>query len=459
MRPALLALLILLAVAAPADAKVDGAGAGKTLLVIGQSGVDKADAVEASTGIKPAGAMWYLGVYEDEDAVEKVLGQIEQAVATHPGLIVNLGLSFGAASTPSPPYTPAIAAGAYDETLARMRDTLSRLPTDVYVRPGYEFDLLGGQYGPPEVFKAGYRHVVDALRAENTRFVWHSAGAFWRAADPSFFATGSGTVAHNARGGPALPIAAFFPGREYVDAFGISYWQDSCCLGRSSQQARDEYEHRTREILEEARGLGLGELHISESTPVYIGADSGAESVAWLDRTFALVEDFDIRMLSLISIDWTEGGFFAAPFWNGYWPDARIHHFPETRARFVAEMKRDRWITRSAKMPPWPSQDQRPPSSTPPSKRSTRQRRTSRARRGGSRRSSARRCSSAKAKSRSWSRRKRTRRSGRSSRRCASRTTRRTGSAGGRSRGTSNRSKGRGPSKRPAKGRRARPTR
>jgi hypothetical protein len=202
------------------------------------------------------------------------------------------------------------------------------------------------------------------------RYVWHSAGAFWRGADPSLFATGSGSVATAVRPAPALPIEAFYPGREYVDAFGISYWQDSCCLGRSSQQARDEYEHHTRRILREAQAMGLP-LHVSESTPAYIGADSGAESVAWLDRTFKLVEDFDIRSLSLISIDWREGGFFAAPFWNGYWPDARIHHFPDTRARFVAEMKQRRWVARSAKMGRWLSQDQRARSSKRRSKRST----------------------------------------------------------------------------------------
>ncbi len=426
MRTALLALLTALLVAAPAAADVP---AGQTLLVIGQSGVDKADAVEEATGVKPAGAMWYLGVYEDDAAVERVLGDIESAVASHRGLVVNLGLSFGSASTPSPPYTPAVAAGAYDDTLRRLAASLRRLGTPVYVRPGYEFDLLGGQYGPPEVYKAAYRRVADVLRAEgarNVRFVWHSAGAFWRAADPSIFATQSGSVAVAARNAPALPISAFYPGREYVDAFGISYWQDSCCFGRSAQQARDEYEERTREILTEARAMGLP-LHISESTPAYIGADSGAESVEWLDRTFRLVEDFDIRMLSLISIDWREGGFFAAPFWNGYWPDARIHHYPDTRARFVAEMEEARWLTRSGKMQAWLSKDQRARSSTPRSKRCTRSRRTSRTRRAGSRRSRRQRSSSGRATSGISSPRRPTRRSGRSSRRCGSATTRRTG--------------------------------
>ena len=385
MRPALLSLLCLLALAAPAAADVP---AGRSLLVVGQSGVDKADAVEQATGIKPAGAMWYVGVYEEDAEVEKVIGEIESAVASHRGLVVNLGLSFGSASTPSPPYTPAVAAGAYDDTLRRLAESFKRLPTTVYVRPGYEFDLLGGQYGPPEVYKAAYRRVVDVLRAEgvtNVRFVWHSAGAFWRAADPSLFATQSGSVAVAVRDAPALPIEAFYPGREYVDAFGISYWQDSCCFGRSSQQARDEYEFHTRRILGDAQALGLP-LHISESTPAYIGANSGAESVAWLDRTFKLVEDFDIRSLSLISIDWRAGGFFAAPFWNGYWPDARIHHYPDTRARFVEEMNRRRWIHRSKKISRWLSKDQRARSSKRRSKRSTLSRPTSRTRRAGSRR-------------------------------------------------------------------------
>ena len=384
MRLALLASLLLAVVlAAPASADVP---AGSSLLVVGQSGVDKADAVEQATGIKPAGAMWYVGVYEDDAAVGRVLADIDAAVASHKGLVVNLGLSFGSASTPSPPYTPAVAAGAYDDTLRRLAESFKRLRTTVYVRPGYEFDLLGGQYGPPEVYKAAYRRVVDVFRAQdvtNVRFVWHSAGAFWRAADPSLFATQSGSVAVAVRDAPALPISAFYPGREYVDAFGISYWQDSCCFGRSSQQARDEYEHHTRRILGEAQALGLP-LHISESTPAYIGADSGAASVAWLDRTFRLIEDFDIRMLSLISIDWQEGGFFAAPFWNGYWPDARIHHYPDTRARFVEEMNRRRWVHRSPKIRPWLSKDQRARSSKRRSTRSTPSRPTSRTRRAGS---------------------------------------------------------------------------
>ena len=352
------ACLAVLVCAAPAHG-VGTVPAGETLVVIGQSGIERVEAFAAKTGTQPAGGMWYAGIYEEPKEFEKVLDQIDAAAASHPGLIVDLGVSFGAASTPSPSYAPAVAAGAFDDRIAMLAEHLKALPTVAYLRLGYEFDLLGGQYGSPEVYKAAYRHIVDKLReagVENAAYVWHSAGAFWRSSDPSLFAVGTGTVAEGTSGvsqeGDAQPIGAFYPGEGYVDSFGISYWQDSCCFGRSQEPAREAYEQRTREILSEAKGMGLP-LRISESTPVYVGADSKEESVEWLNKTFALIEDFDIRAWNLISIDWQEGGFFAAPFWNGYWPDARIHHYRETRERYLAGVASARYVHRRADLPQW----------------------------------------------------------------------------------------------------------
>src|SRR5215212_5842284 len=66
MRLALLTLLVVLAVAAPAGARGIGEiPSGHTLVVVGQSGVQRADAFAAETGFRPAGAMWYLGLHED----------------------------------------------------------------------------------------------------------------------------------------------------------------------------------------------------------------------------------------------------------------------------------------------------------------------------------------------------------------------------------------------------------
>jgi hypothetical protein len=330
--------------------------AGHTKVFIGQTSISYVDQFASESGVQPLGGMWYTSAYDTPATIDATTDQIAAAVASHPGLEVSLAVSLGSVSTPDVPRSPLVAAGVYDASIRELGRRIAALPTIVFVRIGYEFDLLGGQYGPPAVFKAAYRHVVDVLRASGVRnavYVWHSAGAFWRATDPSFGAVGSGepgTTLHNLLPPPAndpQPITAFYPGRRYVDAFGISYWEDGCCFGRSSQKARDLYETRTREILDQARALGLP-LTIAESTPVYVGANSGATSVAWLDQAFRLIEDEDVRLWSLISLDWTAGGgFFTEPFWNGYWPDARISYYPDTRADFLAHTASSRYLFRT----------------------------------------------------------------------------------------------------------------
>jgi hypothetical protein len=197
---------------------------------------------------------------------------------------------------------------------------------------------------------------------QNAVYVWHSAGAWWRVADYSGL---SGTLAGLDRGGvldpvvgasagsspvvPAdlIPIRAFYPGDSYVDYFGISYWGDTCCFGPTSTKAQAIYDRRTEELIRQARRLGLPTV-IAESTPAYVGTGSGARSVAWINRYFDLIERNDIRMASLISVDWRADPFFSLPFWGGYWPEARIERFADVRHAFVRRVRKRRYVQRPA---------------------------------------------------------------------------------------------------------------
>jgi hypothetical protein len=361
MRPAVLCVLAVLAAAAPARAGIAEVPRGKTLVVVGQQDEAAMDDYVAGTGREPAGVMWYLNLFAAPADVQGQLDRIGRHLAAHPQATLNLGVSFGAISTPEVSRAPVVPLGALDRQIAVLAAWLKRLDTAVFLRIGYEFDLLGGQYGPPPVYVLAYRHVVDRLRAVgvgNVAYVWHSAGAFWRGTDYSAVTGAAGTFDRSGasapfmaayaesargRGSEALPITAFYPGRRYVDYFAISYWGDACCGGRSGDTARADYERRTRELLGQARALGLP-LMLGESTPAYVGADSGRKSVEWLDGMFALVDEFDIRSLALIVPDWRAGGFFAQPFWNGYWPDARIHRYAGTRERYLEEVSQERYV-------------------------------------------------------------------------------------------------------------------
>ena len=93
-----------------------------------------------------------------------------------------------------------------------------------------------------------------------------------------------------------------YPGREYVDFFAISYFGDACCFGESSPAARAVYHERTRQILAQARDIGLPSM-IGESTPAYVGFGSDV-GLDYLAKHFELVREFDLRATSMIVADW-----------------------------------------------------------------------------------------------------------------------------------------------------------
>lgn len=331
---------------------------GRTLVVVGQVDEKSMDSYVKSTGTTPAGFMHYANLYDSPDALRQRLESIAGHLRRYPGTMLNLGLSFGSISTPSPPHAARVVTGQLDEQINVLSAWLNDLPTTVHLRVGYEFDLAGGQYGPPELYAAAYRHTVDRLRAadvDNVAYVWHSAGAFWRTVDWSGLSGAAGT-ADQSRGsadpmitwageqeGRALPIERFYPGEGYVDYFAISVWGDACCFGRSSKVGRDEYWARTRELLTEAQDMGL-RLQIGESTPAYVGADSGKASVDWVNRYFDLIEEFDIASTALIINDWRSDPWFGAGHWGGYWPDARIHKYKPARTAYLDRIDARRYV-------------------------------------------------------------------------------------------------------------------
>jgi hypothetical protein len=192
----------------------------------------------------------------------------------------------------------------------------------------------------------------------NALYVWHSAGAYFKTTDWSGPVGLLGTMDYSPgdQGDPLLdalaaprgdvqPISDYYPGRSYVDLFAISFWDDAYGFGRSSEHARALYRERTQELLDQAKAMGLP-LMIGESTPAYIGFDSHADSLTWLERYFDLIERNDIRALSLIVPDWPniDGGRWGQPYWNGYWPDARVHHFADARAAWLAKLDDPRYV-------------------------------------------------------------------------------------------------------------------
>ena len=363
MRIVLAAICLLCLAATPALAqRARLPGPGHTLVLVGQDPQTEDDYVKETGGRVPAGFMDYIFLEQSPADFAKHLADIKAHADKYPGSVLQFGVTMGNSTfwstitgNPQPPGALEVTQGAYDQNIAQLATWLNGLGHTAYLRLGYEFDLLGGQWGTPDQYRAAYRYIVDHLRARHVRnalYVWHSAGAYFKTSDTYFPVGLLGTMDYSPGDqadpllealsqvhGDAQPISDYYPGRRYVDLFAVSYWDDDYGFGRSSERARALYRQREQEILDQAKGLGLP-LMIGESTPAYIGFDSGQDSITWLQRYFDLIERNDMRVLSLIVPDWPaiDGGRWGQPYWNGYWPDARVHHFTDTRAYWLGHL-------------------------------------------------------------------------------------------------------------------------
>ncbi|MEQ9546890.1 MAG: hypothetical protein RIK85_12870 [Marinobacter sp.] len=334
--------------------------AGRTLVVLGQAVEPPVTASMSDytehLGVTPAGFMFYLIMSGDLERTRSELATIATFMDRYPGTVLQLGLGYGPELTQNIKESGLLLAGFFDAELDAIGEWLKSRDHAIFLRTLYEFDRIGGTYGPPELYKPAYRYIVDNLRGKdltNTAYVWHSAGPFVRTFDESGIYGGLSVtqldlLTQTYGISPVYdltPIADYYPGEGYVDYFAISYWGDgNGYTGRSPESYRDLYEQETRRLLREARELGL-ELMIGESTPWYIGTFSGEDSVEWFDGYFRLIEEFDIRMTSLIVAEWgAEGGNWGNT--NGAFPaDARIHPYPEVAERWLRGISPSRYVS------------------------------------------------------------------------------------------------------------------
>ncbi len=193
----------------------------------------------------------------------------------YPGLAVQIGLWLG------PDQLQGIAAGRFDAKIDNLAAKLGKLENDFYLRIGYEFDGPHNRYSPG-VFVKAYQKIAQRMREENNIIlVWHSY-----AMNPT----------HQER-----DILEWYPGDEYVDWIGLSYFQ-----------VTDEGYHSSTN---RARVIDIAER---KGKPVMIGEASAIRYTArqktlngdaywnyWYKPFFDFIEsNKQIRAVSIINVNW-----------------------------------------------------------------------------------------------------------------------------------------------------------
>lgn len=199
-----------------------------------------------------------------------------------------------------------------------------------------------------------FRRIVDVLRAEgsdNVQFVWQGAAA----------------VADEVIDGGQEDIRQWYPGDNYVDWMGFSWFMNP---DETIQIASPAYSPPTPreladEILDFARerskpvmiaeaspqAMDLLNTFMADHSPIWDGTPGGSRVDMsdteiwehWFGPLFELMSENDdvIRALAYINANWDAQAMWGPPYASGFWGDSRLEVNNEIAARFSAAV--DAW--------------------------------------------------------------------------------------------------------------------
>ena len=275
---------------------------GRTLLFIGQDLTAIREYI-AMSGHVPDGFMTYTSIQQMQGLDSPAdygagVQHAQQLLEAYPGTALQVGLWMVGG-------LPPLNEGAFDRQIDQLADWVARTGRSVYLRIGYEFDLPANGY-EPTAYVAAFRRIVDRFRVKqvaNVAFVWHS----W-----------TNTISR--------PVMDWYPGDDYVDWFGISYF--------NPLQTAHAVAMAT---LAKAHGKPL---MVAEATPSGIGTGEGEASwEQWFEPLLRFVQDYDVKALSYINWDWE-----TIPMFRGQrWGDGRIQANKFVKSRWLAEMAGKRY--------------------------------------------------------------------------------------------------------------------
>jgi hypothetical protein len=232
--------------------------------------------------------------------------------------------------------TDAIKAGHLDRDIYALGSYLAGLNRPVFLRIGYEFDSASNNYDPTS-YKKAFRRIVGLFSSKNitnVAFVWHASG-------------------FEPRNG--LKLDSWFPGPEYVDWCGVSFFQQpyDCQV---ATKCSFPYAEALVEFCSKTNGIPI---MIAESTPFGGLVDESREEIneagfggsswnSWFVPVLEFIEKYDVKMWCYINADWD-----ALPMWQRerapdvHWGDSRVQEYDGVRARWthdVLENSRYAWM-------------------------------------------------------------------------------------------------------------------
>ncbi len=350
--------------------------AGRTLLIVGQENGSVADYVRECTPCPiPGGVTTYLGFYDLLSAGDG-FGGLGQDVAgraapdadwgagatsagrmldEHPqsALVIGLDISNGRRRG----GLAEIGRGVHDDKIERLATFFRNSPRPIFLRIGYEFDGVWNQgYEDHRTYIKAYRRIVDGLRkrqVSNVAFVWQASAS---------------PIDDVLERGHRENLRDWYPGARYVDWVALSWFLRPQSTPQVVDLAVADQLQLANEVLAIARaekkpvmiaestpqGYDLAALTRSNISPVWDGAAHGntvsrtADEIwnEWYAPLFAFIDaNRDvIAAFAYINARWEAQPMWGPPYAHGYWGDSRIQANETIQARWLAEIRKPRWL-------------------------------------------------------------------------------------------------------------------
>ncbi len=319
---------------------------GKTLLIIGQdlSSIDKY--IKSGHFPTPGGTTTYVGGYDNaalNNDREWGAGPLNASknLDRYKQSILSIGLSL--VEKYFPDGLNKIVEGKYDGSFKDLGEFCKNANRPVFVRIGYEFDGNWNKY-PPEKYIKAYQHVVKIARpigGKNFVSVWQACAS----------------PIDDAIEGRHEDITDWYPGSEYVDWFGLSWFithkeQDSLA-NEVIEFARKE---KKPVLIAEStpQGYDFSDLTKKKISPVWDGTPAtGTKSKTpdeiwdeWFKPFFKYTEDNKdvIRAVAYINCNWDAQRNWGPPYRSGYWGDTRFEANEGMRNKWLAEITKPKWM-------------------------------------------------------------------------------------------------------------------
>ncbi|HEY4475262.1 MAG TPA: glycosyl hydrolase [Candidatus Paceibacterota bacterium] len=317
--------------------------AGQKILLIGQD-TDSIDAYAAGIGIAPGGVTGYTSLNEQEgltsfadngagrNNTSYLAGRYPESVIRESIWIVNQcqniidNTRWGAVKD-------------YTKAMDKLIDTLLSFNRPVYMTWGYEFD---GQWNKfePECYKGAWMRMWDRLTQKNAHdkisMVWQSAS--WC----------GGTY-------KGYPISAWYPGDQYVDWVGLSYFTPQDCNSTKINEIVDFARAHNKPVMiaeSSAQRYDLSDLTYSPNVDGTGKIQKTAEEIwnEWFVPYFNFIDSNSdvIKAADYINADWDSQRMWRCPpCRSGYWGDSRVQANATIKNLWTNTITSNGWLNAS----------------------------------------------------------------------------------------------------------------